>query len=51
MILLLIQLAQLDTAQLRTTLQYYSDWGVAVGVGMFSCLMFASLLGILIRSL
>ena len=44
-------LAQLDTTQLRTTLQYYSDWGVAVGVGMFSCLMFATLLGLLIRSL
>jgi hypothetical protein len=44
-------LAQLDTSQLRTTLQYYSDWGVAVGLGMYACFMFATLLGILIRSL
>jgi hypothetical protein len=36
---------------LDTTLRYYSEWGVAVGLGMFSCIMFASLLGFLIRSL
>lgn len=35
--------------QLRSTLGYYSDWGVAVGVGMFGCIMCAHLLGLIVR--
>jgi hypothetical protein len=47
-------LAEIDVSfvpQLREMLQYYSDWGTAVGVGMFSCMMFATLLGVIIREL
>jgi hypothetical protein len=47
-------LAQVDPSfvpQLRDMLMYYSDWGTAVGVGMFSCIMFATLLGVIIREL
>jgi hypothetical protein len=47
-------IAELDSSfvsSLDTTLRYYSEWGVAVGLGMFSCVMFATLLGYLIRSL
>jgi hypothetical protein len=50
----MILLAEIDASfvsSLDTTLQYYSQWGVAVGLGMFSCVMFATLLGFLIRSL
>jgi hypothetical protein len=47
-------LAEIDPSfvtSLDTTLQYYSQWGISVGLGMFSCIMFATLLGFLIRSL
>jgi apolipoprotein N-acyltransferase len=37
--------------ELRTTLTYYSDWGVAVGVAMFGCIMCASLLGLIVKRL
>lgn len=36
---------------LEPFLTSYSDWGVAVGVGIFACCMFATLLGIIIRSI
>ena len=38
-------------SQLNTTLTYYSEWGIAVGTAMFACMMAATLLGILVRSL
>lgn len=36
---------------LDTEMREYSEWGTEVGLGMFAACMFASLIGIIIKSL
>lgn len=45
------QALQQTATALNVSLTYYSNWGVSVGVGMFACVMFASLLGHIVRRL
>jgi hypothetical protein len=40
-----------DNAGFRSMLEYYSQWGINVGLGMLSAIFFASLLGFIVRSM
>jgi hypothetical protein len=35
----------------RSMMEYYSNWGIGVGLGMLSAIFFASLLGFIVRSM
>lgn len=46
-----IEKLQSAGAELHTALNYYSEWGVAVGLGVFASCMAAALLGFFIKSM
>jgi len=40
-----------DNAGFRSMMEYYTTWGIGVGLGMLGAIFFASLLGFIIRSM
>jgi hypothetical protein len=40
-----------DSAGFKSMMDYYSNWGIGVGLGMLSAIFFASLLGFIVRSM
>jgi hypothetical protein len=40
-----------DNGGFRAMMEYYSNWGIGVGLGMLGAIFFASLLGFIVRSM
>ena len=51
MLYLLAAAQDFDNAGFKSMMEYYSNWGVGVGLGMLGAIFFASLLGFIIRSM
>jgi hypothetical protein len=49
--MLYLAVQNFDNAGFRRMMEYYSNWGIGVGLGMLGAIFFASLLGFIIRSM